>query len=46
VFRIFDDGGEALRVALQGCLRMLGVQDLRRWWRGSELMVGGGVGYW
>jgi hypothetical protein len=32
-------------VALRGFLRRLGVQDLRRWWGGSGLTVGGGVGY-
>jgi hypothetical protein len=33
-------------VALRGCLRRLGVQELRRWWGGSGLTVGGGMGYW
>jgi hypothetical protein len=31
-------------VALWGCLRRLGVQDLWRWWGGSGLTIGGGMG--
>jgi hypothetical protein len=38
--------GLADGVALRGCLQRLGVQDVRRWWGGSGLTVGGGVGYW